>query len=145
MTAAQASRPPGMARWAKWSLRVLAMAVTLLALVQPVLAGLFVTGDVGMLDLHGMIASFLVVLAFLQIIASILAWRPGRGPAWPVSVSIGIFVVIELQAALGYARAIALHIPVGVLLFGLLVALLIAVWSPRSDRRRFTRGRKDAR
>lgn len=131
---------PSVPGWAVWSLRGLVTVVMLLVLVQPVLAGLFVTGDVGMLDLHSITASFLVVVVFLQIVAAILVWRPGRGPAWPIAASIAAFVLVELQSGLGYARVVAMHIPLGVLLFGLSVAFLIAVWSPRLRRRRPSRG-----
>ncbi|RJL36199.1 hypothetical protein D5H75_01790 [Bailinhaonella thermotolerans] len=137
MDGAPATAVPG---WAVWSLRGLVLAVTLLVLAQPVLAGLFVTGDVGMLGLHGAIASFLAALVFFQVVAAILVWRPGRGPAWPIGASVAGFVLVEAQSAAGYARAVALHIPLGVLLFGLSVALLIAVWSPGVRRRRPRRG-----
>jgi hypothetical protein len=126
------------AGWTVWSLRWLTLIVTLLVLVQPVLAGLFVTGDVGMLDLHSINASFLTVFAFLQIVAAILVWRPGRGPAWPIWASVAGFLLAEAQAGLGYARVVSAHIPLGVALFGLWVALLIAVWSPGLRRRRST-------
>ncbi|WP_020576949.1 hypothetical protein [Actinopolymorpha alba] len=132
-------------RWAVWSLRGPALLVTLLILAQPVFAGLFVTGDVGMLDLHSATASFLVALLFFQVVAAILVWRPGRGPAWPIAASAAAFVLAELQAGLGYARVVALHIPLGVLLFGLSVAFLITLWSPRLRHRRPSRKRGAAR
>lgn len=139
----ETTRPvPG---WAVWTLRCLVLLVTVLVLAQPVLAGLFVTGDVGMLELHGITASFLVALVAFQTIAAILVWRPGRGPAWPILASGAAFVVVELQAGLGYARVVAAHIPLGVLLFGLSVALLIAVWSPRLRQRRTRRGKRAPR
>lgn len=131
--------------WAVWSLRGIVLLVTLLVFIQPVLAGLFVTGDVGMLDLHSMTASFLAVLVFFQIVAAILVWRPGRGPAWPIAAGVATFVLVELQSGLGYARAVAVHIPFGVLLFGLSIAVLIGVWSPRLRQRRPTRGQEAAR
>ncbi|HEX6682152.1 MAG TPA: hypothetical protein VF062_05130 [Candidatus Limnocylindrales bacterium] len=121
---------------AVWSLRILTSLVTLLVLVQPVLAGLFVTGDVGMLTAHSITASFLAALAFFQIVAAIVVWRPGRGPAWPIWASVASFLLLEIQAGLGYARAVGAHIPFGVLLFGLSVAMLIGVWSPRLRQRR---------
>ncbi|MEV4413149.1 hypothetical protein [Catellatospora sp. NPDC049609] len=131
--------------WAVWSLRGSASVVTALVLAQPVLAGLFVTGDVGMLEMHSMTASILVAVIFLQVVAAIVVWRPGRGPAWPIGASTALFVVAELQSGMGYARLVAVHIPLGVLLFGLSVALLIAVWSPRVRRRRTPRTPESAR
>lgn len=117
--------------WTVWLLRALVVLNAALVLAQPVLAGLFVTGDVGMLRLHSTIAGFLTALAFLQFVAAILLWRPGRGPAWPIWASLGFFLAVEVQGGLGYARAVGLHIPAGVLLFGFTVAMVIAVWSPK--------------
>ena len=117
-----------------WLLRVSAALVAALVLAQSVLAGLFVTGDVGMLSLHSATASLLAALAFLQVVAAVLVWRPGRGPAWPIWASVMFFLLIEAQSAAGYARALALHIPMGVLMFGLSVALLSRAWSVRRAR-----------
>ncbi|WP_211588847.1 hypothetical protein [Allorhizocola rhizosphaerae] len=117
--------------WTMWTLRGLVLANAILVLLQPVLAGLFVTGDVGMLRLHAMVAGFLTVTAFLQFVAAILVWRPGRGPGWPIWASLGFFLAVEVQGALGYARAVGAHIPAGVLLFGFTVVMVMAVWSPK--------------
>ena len=137
--------PPPVPGWAVWTLRALTTLVTALILVQPVLAGLFVTGDVGMLEMHSMTASILVAVIFLQLVAAILVWRPGRGPAWPAGACAALFVTAELQSGMGYARLVAVHIPLGVLLFGLSVALLVAVWSPRVRRSRPRRTPEAAR
>jgi len=122
--------------WTLWPLRLLVLVVTVLLIVQPMLAGLFVTGDVGMLRMHSIVAGFVTLGLFLQMLAAILLWRPGRGAAWPIWASLALVVASEAQQAAGYARAIALHIPLGVLLFGLAVALLIGTWSPKTARRR---------
>jgi hypothetical protein len=128
-----AGQVPG---WAVWSLRVIALGVAVLVFGQPVLAGLFVTGDVGMLRLHSTSAGFITTLAFLQFAAAILVWRPGRGPSWPIWASLAFFLAAEVQAALGYARVVGLHIPLGVLLFGFAVVMVIATWSPKLQVRR---------
>lgn len=117
--------------WAVWFLRVSALFVAVFVFVQPVLAGLFVTGEVGMLGLHSVNANLIALLVIVQAVAAILLWRPGRGPAWPIWISIAYLVLIEAQAGFGYARLVALHIPFGVALFGLAVAMLIGTWSPR--------------
>jgi hypothetical protein len=48
------------------------------------------------------------VLVFFQFIAAILLWRPGRGPSWPIWVSLAFFLAAEAQSALGYARTVSL-------------------------------------
>jgi len=120
-------RVPG---WAAWTLRLIVTLHAVLIFLQPVLAGLFVTGNVGMLGLHSANAIFITMIAFFQIIASILFWRPGRGAAWPIWASVLMFLVGQIQGGFGYARLLALHFPLGVLLFGFAVAMLVWAWSP---------------
>lgn len=129
--------------WAAWSLRLTVLATAVLVLLQPVLAGLFVTGDVGMLRAHSTAAGFITMLGFFQFIAALLVWRPGRGPAWPVWASLGFFVAAEAQSGFGYARLVGAHIPFGVALFGFAVAMLIATWSPRLRVRRSVPRRRE--
>ncbi len=136
-----AGRVPG---WAVWLLRVLVLITAILVLLQPVTAGLFVTGDVGILGLHSAGHIFISLALMLQIVAAILVWRPGRGPSWPIWTTLGLFFMIEIQAGFGFARMLALHIPLGVLTFGLAVAMLIAAWSPRLRVRRSQSGSRGA-
>ncbi|HEU4540750.1 MAG TPA: hypothetical protein VFR23_06445 [Jiangellaceae bacterium] len=131
------SRPAGIVPgWAVWLLRVLVLLTAVLVFLQPVWAGLFVTGNVGMLGLHSAGHIFISLMLLLQIVAAVLVWRPGGGPSWPVWTSIGLFLLVGVQAGFGFARVLAVHIPVGVLTFGLTVAMLIAAWSPRLRVRR---------
>jgi hypothetical protein len=122
--------------WAVWSLRTTALLASLLVLTQAVLAGLFVTGDVGMLELHSVNAGLVISIAFLQLIAAVLVWRPGRGAVWPIWASAAVFALAEAQAGFGYARLVSAHIPLGVALFGASVGLLVGVFSPRIRARR---------
>lgn len=123
-----AGRVPG---WVAWSFRVLTLLTAGLVLLQPVWAGLFVTGDVRMLGMHSAGHVFISLTLILQIVAAVLVWRPGRGPSWPIWTTVGMFLLVGLQAGFGYARIIALHIPVGVLIFGLALVMLTSAWSPR--------------
>jgi hypothetical protein len=131
--------------WAVWSLRTVVLAVAVLVLLQPVLAGRFISGDAGMLGVHSTVAGFITALAFLQFAAAILVWRPGQGPSWPIWASLAFFLAAEVQAALGYARAVGLHIPLGVLLFGFAVVMVIATWSPKLQVRRSRPRRRGTR
>src|SRR5699024_6412425 len=76
-------------------------------LLQPVLAGLFVTGDVDMLTWHELNAHANLFLAAVLFVATILLWRPARGPAWPMAVTAALLVLVQTQAGLGYARQLA--------------------------------------
>jgi hypothetical protein len=117
--------------WAVWTLRLTVLLFAVLVLAQAVLAALFVTGDVGLLEAHGINAGAVATVAFLQVVAAILVWRPGRGAAWPIWASAALFLLVEAQLAFGYGRLLALHIPMGVALFGGATGLLVGVCSPR--------------
>lgn len=130
MTTDESTSRPSVPGWCVWGLRVTALLVAAGVLLQAILAGSFVTGDVGLLELHSANAGVVTTLAFLQLVAAILLWRPGRGVVWPIWASVASFVLVETQAGFGYARQIELHIPMGVLLFGVTVGLLVGVFLP---------------
>jgi hypothetical protein len=130
--------------WTVGLLRALVIGTAVLIFAQPVTAGLFVTGDVGMLDLHALGHVLILFVLLAQIVAAVLVWRPGRGPAWPIWASVGLLVLTEIQAGFGFVRMLDLHFPGGVLLLGLAVAMVIGVWSPRLRVRRSAVRTKEA-
>jgi hypothetical protein len=96
--------------------------VLLQVLTQAALAGGFVTGDVGLLDLHSANAILLVLTSGALLPATILLLRPGRGPWWPIAVSITLWSAVVFQIGLGFARIVGLHIPVGMAIMALIAA-----------------------
>ena len=58
------------------------------------------------------------------LVLAVLAWRAGREPGWTVLTSLGLLVAIIVQSVLGMTGQLALHLPLGVAIFGLLVILL---------------------
>lgn len=132
-TVSEQSLVPG---WAAWTLRVVTALTTFLVLVQPVYAGLFVTGNVLWLGMHSAGGVFIALLAIFQVVVAVLVWRPGRGPSWPIWASVVFLVLVIAQMGLGFARERAMHIPLGTLLFAFALVMLVAVWSPRLRRRR---------
>ncbi len=122
--------------WTVWPLRTLVLLLAVLVFLQPVLAGMFVTGSVGMLELHSANHVLILFVLLLQIAAAILVWRPGRGPAWPIWASVAYLLLVEVQAGFGFARQLIPHFPMGVLLFGAAIVMVIGVWSPRLRMRR---------
>ena len=127
--------------WTIWTLRLFVTVHAILVFIQPVLAGLFVTGDVGMLGLHSAVAVFLTLFTPLQVIAAVLLWRPGRGAAWPIWISVLLLFLEQTQAGFGYSRQLALHFPLGVLIFGIAMVMLVWVWTPGARVRRVPRRR----
>jgi hypothetical protein len=74
----------------------------LAVLVQAGLAGLFVTGDVNMLKIHGINAGVVAAAVVVWIISAVLLWRPVHGPAWPIAAGVAALTAVLGQLALGY-------------------------------------------
>lgn len=135
--AAPSSAPIGaVPGWAVWTLRILVLLTAVFTVLQPVFAGQFLAGDSGARGLHSAGHATIAAVLFFQIVAAVLVWRPGRGPAWPIWASIGFLFYIEIQAGFGFVRMLALHIPLGVVAVGASVLLVVLTWSPRLRVRR---------
>ncbi|MEN3536398.1 hypothetical protein AAH991_14885 [Microbispora sp. ZYX-F-249] len=114
--------------WITWPLRSAAVLHLFGVLTQAVLAGLFVTGDVDMLAWHRTNGGFTHVMLYLQLVASILLWRPARGPAWPALAAAGLVAAETLQVMAGQERVLAVHFPLGMAVFGATTMLTVLVW-----------------
>ncbi|MFI7640122.1 hypothetical protein [Nonomuraea sp. NPDC049400] len=116
-----------------YSLRVVVTAQAAALLVAASFAGQAVE-SASMAETHVMAGMVVHLVALVQIVLAVLVWRPGRGAGWPALASVALFVV-------GLAQHftwlwLGAHLPNGVLLFGLIVAVLIWAWSPAAARRR---------
>ncbi|MGW0333142.1 hypothetical protein ACWD0J_14940 [Streptomyces sp. NPDC003011] len=131
----EAAAPTRMTRrWPLTALRGCTCVLLLLTLAQPVLAGMFVTGDTDLLDLHALNATLVSVMSWLTVAAAVTLWRPGGGPVWPAGLTLVIAGLVEAQSGFGYARQLALHIPLGVALVAGLTAQTYWVFAHRADR-----------
>jgi len=122
--------------WIVWSLRVTATLHLVTVLGQAVIAGMFVTGRVDMLAHHNLGAMITTALVGLQLIAAIALWRPVRGPLWPLGVSALQVTLVNAQIVLGQERAVAAHIPLAMVIFGMAVSM--TAWTWRGQRRTAT-------
>ncbi|MFI7420041.1 hypothetical protein [Nonomuraea sp. NPDC049684] len=117
------------------SLRVAIIAQAAALLVAASFAGQAVSAGGGpVAETHVMAGMVVHLVALVQIVLAILVWRPGRGAGWPVWASVALFVVGGLQHVTWLW--LGAHLPNGVLLFGLIGALLVWSWSPSAARRR---------
>ena len=107
-------------------LRAVVLLHAALILAQAAFAGQFLAGDSAWVRVHELNAGIIHLVAFVQLVVAILVWRPGRGPGWPALASLALLLAEELQLGFGYARMLALHVPLGVAIFGLTVAMLVA-------------------
>jgi hypothetical protein len=96
-----------------------------LVALQALSAGLFLSGYGRAVPLHGGVALALQLGGLMQAVTAIILWRRRRIPAWLAGVSIGLFVMVFLQAGLGFKKQYWLHVPIGVGLFGWLTRLSV--------------------
>ena len=129
--AAEAPAKTGPEPWAYWPFRIVAVAETVLIFDQAIYAGRFLAGDFGGLALHKDNATYTGIVLLVQFVAAIALRWPGRGPLWPALTCLGMFGVIALQIILGYARMLAIHVPLGVALITGTVLMLIWAWRPK--------------
>lgn len=119
-----------------WLLRSLVTVHLVAVLFQPILAGMFLTGDVDAIAVHGTIGSLLAAVDILVIGATLLYVLSGRGKLWVLPVSVALFLAVGLQIGMGYARQLSLHIPLGVAIVVGSVLMMVWVWSPSAARPR---------
>ena len=119
-----------------WLLRAVVTLFLLAVLAQPVLAGLYLSGEFDALAVHAAIAGVVILLAMVLVGAALLFWTVGRGRFWPLPVAVAAFLAAGFQTGFGYARQLGLHIPLGVLIVTAAVLLAVAVWRPSMRRPR---------
>ena len=104
-----------------------------LVLTQAALAGQFLNGNQGALNLHAANAEVIPLVTIAQLVVAIRVWRR-RKVAWPTAAAAVLLVAIVFQVAFGYGRQLAVHVPLGVAIFGTTLWLLIGtrrLWTGR--------------
>ncbi|MEV7770937.1 hypothetical protein [Kitasatospora sp. NPDC086791] len=124
------SSPPAASvpRWPLILLRTTATTLALLALLQVMLAGSFLNGTYESLKDHEGNAMTLATVVVLQLAVAVAVRRPGRGPLWPLWTTLLLNVAVVGQIAAGYARALGVHVTLGVLLVSGILFILVGAW-----------------
>ncbi|MFF4381632.1 hypothetical protein [Kitasatospora sp. NPDC001547] len=107
---------------------------------QAATAGLLLSTSYGE-TLHSVGARVMYGASMLYLLAAVLAWRPGGGSPRPILYATGFLVLASAQVVLGVAHVPAVHVPLGVLIFGLSLAVLVRMPAARLVRR--TAGTRD--
>jgi hypothetical protein len=94
---------------------------------QPVLAGVYLTGDFDGLRWHAVGADVVTFIGYLQVIAAIVVWVRLR-QVWPFLATMAVVAAETVQYFAGLDGALWLHIPLGVVTVAALVVQFIAVW-----------------
>jgi hypothetical protein len=118
-------------RWPRWVFRITSTIAAIMLFDQAVFAGQFLGGTYDSLHVHRENATYAGIAVLVSLAAAILLRWPGRGPWWPILACVGIFGLIGLQIVLGFARALTLHVPLGVAIIMIAVALAVWAWTGR--------------
>ncbi|MBT2440195.1 hypothetical protein J7E93_08710 [Streptomyces sp. ISL-36] len=117
-----------------WVLRAVVSAHVVAIVGQPVLAGVYLSGDYDGLRWHTVGADVVTSLGYLQVIVAIAVWVRLRR-IWPFLTTLAVVTAETVQYFAGMAGALWLHIPLGVMTVAGLVVLFIAVWLRPFERR----------
>ncbi|MFF0146146.1 hypothetical protein ATK36_0652 [Amycolatopsis sulphurea] len=128
MSTTEAVRTPAPPRWPRLVFRATTLVSAVLLFDQAVFAGQFLSGGYDSLQTHRENATYAGISVLVSAVAAVLVRRPGRGPWWPILGSLGLFGLIALQIALGFARLITVHVPVGVATILLAATMAVAAW-----------------
>lgn len=118
--------------WTLWPFRVVVTTATVLLVDQPVFAGQFLSGTFTALQTHRDNATTAGLAVLAAALAAIPIRWPGRGPLWPALASLGLFGLVALQIAVGFARLLTVHVPLGVSIITLAVLLTVWAWRPHT-------------
>jgi hypothetical protein len=134
---ARHAKPALRTRITWWFLVVVLGVHAALAVGQPVFAGALLSGNADAIGFHEAGGEMMHLACFVQLPATVLFWRPGRGPLWPALLTVLLAVAEGAQIGLGEAHQLGIHIPLGVLIVGWVVALFVwsITWRVRQGRR----------
>jgi len=108
-------------------LRIVLPLHALGVLVQAALAGQFLSGLEDPVVFHAWTAWAILVVSLAQVVLSVAASFNG-GPLWFMLTSVFVLLAEALQTGTGYGRFLGVHIPLGVVLFGVVLWQTIFVF-----------------
>jgi hypothetical protein len=123
---AEAAPAPAGPRATLQVLRVVSVLHALALALQPVLAGVYLDGDIDGIGWHAANAFVVAGLDVVQLICAFVYVWPGRGRWWPVWTSLAIAIIVEVQVGFGYERMLAVHVPLGVSI--IVSQIVLTVW-----------------
>jgi hypothetical protein len=122
-------------RWPINLVRLFAIITLVQVLLQAAFAGGFISGHIGYLNAHSINGSVLVMTVMVLGGSTILLFRPGRGPWWPILITVVLWWMCAIQVGIGFARLVGFHIPLGAMIMALSGGF---VWWSLSYRQRAT-------
>jgi hypothetical protein len=114
---ADTSATPDNGQGIRW-VRQLALVNLGLVALQSLSAGFFLSGYGQGVTAHATGALALQCGVLVQAAAAAVLWRRRRAPARVAGLSLGLLVIVLMEAGLGHNKRFWLHVPLGVALFG---------------------------
>lgn len=121
---------------------MLATITAVMVLAQPVLAGIYLDGNVRAIVAHGTNAHLMYLPMFAQLIAALLYRTVGRGKGWPLHATAVLLFVGGMQIGFGYGSFLAAHVPLGIAILACQLGITIWLWTPAAARPRPHRNRR---
>ena len=115
-------------RWPWQLLRVVTALATLNAFSQAVLAGGVVVGRIEAMPLHSAQGLLLALGTLVLLVALVLVWRLGGGPAWTLFAGLLLSFATLIQLDVGFSQTLAVHVPLATTVIIAQVMLLVCVW-----------------
>ena len=106
------------------ALRVVAVLHALSFFLQPILAGLFLSGQDTAVDMHATNAMIVMTLCLIMAVLAYPVWRRGLVVRQVFTTSVALFIVEFIQMMVGFGHIMWLHIPLGVLMMGGIAQLM---------------------
>ncbi|MBS0420945.1 MAG: hypothetical protein JSR66_24755 [Proteobacteria bacterium] len=114
--------------------RIAASAQAFGMLIQAVLAGMALSNSAMALTAHMFNGATTFLVSALQAGSAVILWRSREIPRWPLIASVVLMAGDLAQMVSGRLHVFALHLPLGVGLFGVLAMLVYWAWSSRPER-----------
>lgn len=110
------------------TLRVVVVIGTLAVLTQSVLAGQILSHTAGARNVHGLVALVVALISIVQLVLALIAWRRRSASGLVALLCAVVLVAVVGEIFAGATETLAVHVPLGVALFGGSVWLLREVW-----------------
>jgi hypothetical protein len=108
-------------------LKTIMLVQVFTVLLQATFAGVLIDGNAHGASLHELTARVLVILAVVQLLVALALRVRGQAPLWVPISSAGLVAAEVIEFAAGHFHLTALHVPLGVLIFGGVLRVLIWV------------------
>ncbi len=115
-------------------LRVVLIAHALALLVQSIFAGEFLSGADELVKFHEWAAWLVLGICAIQTGLAALILRSGAAASWWLLIgSVFVLLAEALQTGTGYGQFLRVHIPLGVIVFGVVLLQMMLAF-PKTDR-----------